>query len=101
VFGGLGRFLCWCRKNGLVEHHLCDDLDRDERPKPRKAGDNVPSLDELRCIWKAVENEPQRDLVRFLLLTPDRTICFALPAPRGSGKNGKLADGKKRKPLVG
>ena len=31
-----------------------------------------PSLDELRAIWNAVENEPRRDLVRFMLLMPLR-----------------------------
>jgi integrase len=72
VFGGLNRFLSWARRQGLIEHNPCDDLDRDERPKPGRARENVPSLEELRLVWKAVEEEPQRDLVRLLLLTPLR-----------------------------
>jgi integrase len=32
----------------------------------------VPAIDEITAVWNAVENEPQRDLVRFLLLTPLR-----------------------------
>jgi hypothetical protein len=36
VFGGLNRFLAWCRRQKLIEHNICDDLDRDERPKPGK-----------------------------------------------------------------
>ena len=69
---GLDRFLAWCRKQGLVERNICDDLDRDERPRNTSSRDHVPSLDELRAVWRAVENEPQRDLVRLLLLVPLR-----------------------------
>jgi integrase len=72
VFGGLSRFLTWCRRQGLIETNVCDALHRDERPKPGKARDNAPPVDELRAIWAAVEDEPTRDLVRFLLLVPLR-----------------------------
>lgn len=72
IFGALGRFLSWCRKQGLVERNVCDDIDREERPKPGKARDHVPSLEELKRVWAAVEDEPQRDLIRFLLLVPLR-----------------------------
>ena len=33
VFRGLSRFLAWCRKQGLIERNICDDLDRDEKPR--------------------------------------------------------------------
>jgi hypothetical protein len=33
-FGGLDRFLTWCRKQDLVERNVCVDLDADDRPKP-------------------------------------------------------------------
>jgi integrase len=71
VFGALDRFLLWCRRQGLVETNVCEGLDRDERPKPGKARDNVPSIAELRAIWTAVESEyaSMRDVVRLLLLT--------------------------------
>jgi integrase len=71
VYGGLSRFLTWCRRQQLIERNPCDDLDRDERPKPGKARANVPSLEELRAIWDAVEGETAsvRDMVRLLLLT--------------------------------
>jgi integrase len=72
VFGALNRFLSWCKKQRLIEHNPCDDLDRNERPKPGKARDHVPSLKELRAIWTAAEDEAQRDLIRFLLLAPLR-----------------------------
>jgi integrase len=72
VFRGLNRFLAWSRKQGLVELNVCDELDRDERPRNGQARDHVPSLEELRLVWDAVENEAQRDLIRFLLLTPLR-----------------------------
>jgi integrase len=72
VFDELSRFLSWCRRQGLVEHNPCDTLDRDERPKPGKARDHVPSLEQLRAVWIAVEDELQCDLVRFLLLVPLR-----------------------------
>ena len=72
VFRSFSRFMSWCRKQKLVEHNPCDDLDRDERPQSASSRDHVPTIDELRAVWNAVENEPQRDLVRFLLLVPLR-----------------------------
>jgi integrase len=72
VFRGLNRFLAWTRKQGLVERNVCDELDRDEKPRDGQSRDHVPSLEELRAVWAAVEDEPQRDLVRFLLLVPLR-----------------------------
>jgi integrase len=72
VFRGLARFLAWCRKQELIELNVCDALDRDERPRGAQSRDHVPTLDELRAVWNAVEHEPQRDLVRFLLLVPLR-----------------------------
>jgi hypothetical protein len=44
----------------------------DERPKPGRARDYVPSLEQLRAVWDAAKGERQRDLVRFLLLVPLR-----------------------------
>jgi integrase len=72
ILGGLSRFLAWCKKQRLIERNPCDDLDRNERPKPGKARDHVPSLAQLKAVWAAVEDEPQRDLIRFLLLVPLR-----------------------------
>ena len=72
VFRGLDRFLAWCVKQGLVEHNVCDELDRHERPRGGQSRDHVPSLEKLRAIWAAVENEPQRDLAQFFLLVPLR-----------------------------
>ena len=74
VFGGLQRFMSWCAKRGLAAANPCDDLERDERPKPGKARDNAPDIDTLRKVWRAVESEAPslRDLTRFLLLTPLR-----------------------------
>ena len=71
VHGGLSRFFTWCRRQELIATNPCDALDRDERPKPGKARANVPSLEELRAIWGAVESETAsvRDAVRLLLLT--------------------------------
>jgi integrase len=73
-FGGLNRFLTWCRKTGLVERNVGDDLDADDRPKPGKARNHVPTIATLRTIWTTVETEPVhvRDLIRFLLLVPLR-----------------------------
>ena len=72
VYGSLNRFMSWARKQGLIEGNPCSDLDRADRPRPSKARDHVPSLATLRAIWRAVEDEPQRDLVRFMLLVPLR-----------------------------
>ena len=57
VFRGLNRFLAWTRKQGLVERNVCDELDRDEKPRDGQSRDHVPSLEELRAVWAAVENE--------------------------------------------
>ena len=72
AFGSLSRFLSWCRRQGLVAGNACSDLDSIERPKPGRGRDSVPSVPVLKAIWAAVENEPQRALVRFMLLVPLR-----------------------------
>jgi len=72
TFRGLARFLAWCGKQGLVELNICDHFDRDEKPRSAQSRNHVPSLEELRAVWAAVESEPQCDLVRFLLLVPLR-----------------------------
>ena len=71
VHSGLRRFLTWARRQDLIAVNVCDLLERDERPKPGKPRANVPSLEELRAVWAAVESEPAnpRDAVRLLLLT--------------------------------
>src|SRR5580658_10317991 len=73
-FGGLDRFLTWCRKQDLVESNVCVDLDAEDRPKPGKARNHVPTIATLRSIWAAVETEPVhvRDLIKFMLLVPLR-----------------------------
>jgi integrase len=74
VFGGLSRFLSWCRRQGLIEQNPCASLERDEKPKPGRPRDHAPSIGELERVWTAVESEAAhvRDLVWFLLLTPLR-----------------------------
>jgi integrase len=74
VFGGLKRFLSWCCKRGMAPLNACDGLEKDERPKLGRARDNAPSIETLRSVWRALENEAPslRDLMRFLLLTPLR-----------------------------
>jgi integrase len=71
VFSGLRRFLTWAGRQELVAVNACDILERDERPKLGKPRLNVPSLEELRAVWVAAENESAsaRDAVRLLLLT--------------------------------
>jgi integrase len=74
VYSGLRRFLTWARRQDLIAVNACDLLERDERPKPGKPRSNVPSLEELRAVWAAVESESAnpRDAVRLLLLTACR-----------------------------
>ncbi len=74
VYGALNRFLTWCRKQGLVDRNVCDELDRQDRPRPGKPRDHVPSLATLRSVWTAAEDEGEltRDLLHLLLLMPLR-----------------------------
>jgi integrase len=72
VFRSFSRFISWCRKQRLVEHNPCDDLDRDERPRSATSRDHVPSLKELRAVLHAVENDPQCDPVQFGVFMPLR-----------------------------
>jgi integrase len=72
VFGGLNRFLNWCVRQRLVETNVCSAFDHDEKPRRGTPRDHVPSLEELRAVWNAVEDEAQRDLIRFMLLVPLR-----------------------------
>jgi integrase len=66
--------MSWCRKQRLIETNPCAELERDEKPKRGRPRGHVPSLDELRAIWTAVESESTavRDLIRFLILVPLR-----------------------------
>ena len=74
VFGGLSRFCDWLVEERMINANPCASVPRRARPKPGKARDHVPSFEELRAVWAAVESEPAvvRDLIRFLLLTPLR-----------------------------
>jgi integrase len=72
IYGGLSRFLAWCVKQELIERNPCDSLDRNDRPRPARAREHVPSIETLRAIWSAAEGEPACDLLRFLLLLPLR-----------------------------
>ena len=58
----------------LIEVNRCDAVPRKQRPKPGRDRLYVPSLEELRAVWAAVEGEHAtvRDLVRFAVLTPLR-----------------------------
>jgi integrase len=74
AFGALSRFCSWMIEEGLIEANPCDAVPRQQRPKPGADRLYVPSLEELRAIWAAVEDEQAavRDLVRFAVLTPLR-----------------------------
>ena len=72
VYGSLSRFCDWMVEEGLIEGNPCDALPRRQRPKPGKSREHVPTLEVLRGVWTVVEDEPQRDLVRFSLLVPLR-----------------------------
>ena len=74
VFGALSRFCDWLVEERMIEANPCASVPRRARPKPSKARDHVPSVEELRGVWSAVETEPDvvRDLLRFMVLTPVR-----------------------------
>jgi integrase len=74
AFGALLRFSNWMVEEGLIEANPCEAVPRKQRPKPGRDRLYVPSLQELRAIWAAVEKENAvvRDLVKFAVLTPLR-----------------------------
>lgn len=74
LFSAVRQFLGWARKQKLIDHNPCDDLDADDRPDKPRSRDNVPTLAILRAVWDAVESEPAhaRDLHRFLTIVPLR-----------------------------
>jgi integrase len=74
ILGALDRFLRWLRKRDMIASNPCREIDDDERPRAVVRRDYVPSLAELRAIWRAANDAPDivRDLVHFMLLTPLR-----------------------------
>jgi integrase len=79
TFGGLNQFLTWCRRREMIERNPLDDLDPGERPKPGPARKNAPTIETLRRIWAAAEDESAhaRDMLRFGLLTALRRDEFS------------------------
>jgi integrase len=69
LYGGVAGLCRWMVEEKFIEANPCDSV---ARPRPGLARDYVPSLAELRAVWAAVEHEPMRDLVRFMLLVPLR-----------------------------
>ena len=56
IYGALNRFPDVVpHRQGLVSRNVCDALDRQDRPKPARARDPVPSLKTLRAIRVAAE----------------------------------------------
>ena len=72
VYGALSRFCGWMVEERLIEANPCDALPRRKRPRAGKSRDHVPPLEQIKAVWAAVEEEPMRDLIRFLTLTPLR-----------------------------
>jgi integrase len=72
VFAALRRFIAWCRRRAFLDVDPCDQLDNEELPPIGSPRDHVPTVETFRAIWRAVEDEPGRDLFRFLLLVPLR-----------------------------
>jgi integrase len=74
IFGALDRFLRWLRKRDLISVNPCSMVDADERPRSVVKRDYVPTIAELRAVWRAVESlsDVTRDLVHFMLLIPLR-----------------------------
>jgi integrase len=74
IFGALDRCLRWLRKRDVISVNPCSMVDADERPRLIVKRDYVPTIAELRAVWRAVESlsEVTRDLVHFILLMPLR-----------------------------
>jgi integrase len=74
IFGALDRFLRWLRKRDIISVNPCSVVEADERPRLIVKRDYVPTIAELRAVWRAVESlsEVTRDLVHFMLLVPLR-----------------------------
>lgn len=76
-FGGLSRFLDWCRDEGLIAINPCLSIGKDRRPKPIPARQHFLRPAELAELWAAAGTaeglEPvHRDFLRFLIAVPCR-----------------------------
>jgi integrase len=71
---GLCAFITYLVERGWLDTDPTVAVARRERPAAGASRDHVPSVAELRGVWKAVDGEKDavRDLVRFLLLVPLR-----------------------------
>jgi integrase len=74
IYGAFGKFSRWLRKRDAISVDPCSMVDADERPRSVVRRDYVPTIAELRAVWRAVESlsDVTRDLVHFMLLMPLR-----------------------------
>ena len=68
----LGRFLAWCRKQDLVERNICDDSTATRSHKARRHAITFRRSMSSAPYGAPIEDQRQRDLIRFLLLLPLR-----------------------------
>jgi len=73
VLANLKRFFNWCIERGYIELSPADKL---KKPTREISRDRVLSLDEIKSIWQACENEsyPYGRLVQLLILTGQRKM---------------------------
>jgi integrase len=74
IYGAFSRFSRWLRKRDAISVDPCSLVDADERPRSVVKRDYVPTIAQLRTVWRAVESlsDVTSDLIHFLLLMPLR-----------------------------
>jgi integrase len=70
-FAQLRKMCKWAVSRGLIEHNLCDGIDR---PSAEKSRDRVLDADELRLVWRAADDLgfPFGPITKLLVLTGQR-----------------------------
>jgi integrase len=69
LHGTLSGFFAWTMGEGLLD---LNPVVGANRPKPRPGRDRVPTEEELRAVWGALDDDDYGDIIRLLILTSAR-----------------------------
>ena len=67
--GSLSGYFIWLRREGLIDRNPVPDVNK---PKVRPARDRVPTEDELRTLWLALDDGDYSDILRLMIYGGNR-----------------------------